>query len=309
MIGVCQGMIDGSYRRGHRSMLVHPSRRTSSHFETYNHISSALTLWQHILRLPEGDPDRDEFLVMFRAAYDRIKLTVPEIAPFDDVVSVLRRALRHTEIEEVNARRGSTPEIEWQNSYAWILVGGQAMDRGFTVEGLTVTYMPRGAGVGNADVIQQRGRFFGYKGDYLGYCRIYLEQEVLGAFASYVEHEEHMRNSLKEFQLSGDSLNEWKRLFVLSPELKPCRDSVIEHGYLRPRLRQGWITAEATQYDYERLATCHSIIDRFANQYLQQGKVTDFDAPPSQKHYVSHSIPLKFVISDLLTPCFEPCTE
>jgi hypothetical protein len=29
--------------------------------------------------------------------------------------------------------------VEWQRAYGWILVGGQAMDRGFAVEGLTVT--------------------------------------------------------------------------------------------------------------------------------------------------------------------------
>ena len=56
------------------------------------------------------------------------------------------------------------PEIRWQTEYAWILVGGQALDRGFTVEGLTVTYMPRGLGVGNADTVQQRARFFDTSG-------------------------------------------------------------------------------------------------------------------------------------------------
>ena len=58
---------------------------------------------------------------------------------------------------EVNARP-TTPQPDWKNSYPWILVGGQAMDRGFTVEGLTVTYMPRDMGVGNADTIEQRAR-------------------------------------------------------------------------------------------------------------------------------------------------------
>ncbi|MCB9109273.1 MAG: hypothetical protein H6633_34285 [Anaerolineales bacterium] len=46
------------------------------------------------------------------------------------------------------------------------------------MEGLTVTYMPRGAGIGNADTIQQRARFFGYKRDYQQYCRIFLENRV-----------------------------------------------------------------------------------------------------------------------------------
>jgi len=46
--------------------------------------------------------------------------------------------------------------------------------------------MPRDMGVGNADTIQQRARFFGYGRRYLGYCRVFLEQSVRDAFAFYV---------------------------------------------------------------------------------------------------------------------------
>ena len=77
-----------------------------------------------------------------------------------------------------------------------------ALDRGFTVDSLSVTYMPRGVGVGNADTLQQRARFFGYaklKG-YFGICRVYLEQALKVAFTDYVEHEQIMRGELEKSQ-------------------------------------------------------------------------------------------------------------
>src|SRR6185436_1461870 len=125
-----------------------------------------------------------------------------------------------TRIMEINASRGRTPAIRWSDFYSHILVGGQAMDRGFTVEGLTVTYMPRGSGVGNADTIQQRARFFGYKLGYLGYCRVYLDSEVQDAFRSYVTHEEDIRERLLEYTATGRPLRDWKRAFFLDPNLK-----------------------------------------------------------------------------------------
>ena len=79
----------------------------------------------------------------------------------------------------VNSLADADRNIHWRRNYSWILVGGQVLDRGFTVEGLTVTYMPRGPGVGNADTIQQRARFLGYKRSYLGYCRVFLEPGVV----------------------------------------------------------------------------------------------------------------------------------
>ena len=59
-----------------------------------------------------------------------------------------------------------------------------------------MTYMPRGPGVGNADTIQQRARFLGYKRPYLGYCRVFLEPGVVQLYRSYVRHEEDMRDRL-----------------------------------------------------------------------------------------------------------------
>ena len=115
------------------------------------------------------------------------------------------------------------------------------MDRGFTVEGLTVTYMPRGIGVGNADTIQQRARFLGHKRSYIGYCRVYLEQGTLNAFQNYVEHEEDIRGQLKKFQDSDRSLNDWKRAFVLDAALRPCRDNVLEFDYMRGRFSDDWV--------------------------------------------------------------------
>lgn len=58
---------------------------------------------------------------------------------------------------------------------------------GFTVEGLTVTYMPREASGGQSDSMQQRARFLGYRKGYLGLMRIFLSEEDLDLYRSYTE--------------------------------------------------------------------------------------------------------------------------
>ena len=96
---------------------------------------------------------------------------------------------------EVNTARGRTPQPDYRQFYAHILVGGEVLNRGVTVEGLTVTYMPRGRGTGQADTIQQRARWFGYKADYLGYCRVYLSAAMRLVYRAYVDHEERLRGA------------------------------------------------------------------------------------------------------------------
>lgn len=302
-IGVAAGLAEGrSARNANRSMLVHPSQRTEYHREYRRWIGDVFDEWQRILELPENDADRQDLVADFRQAYDKLFVTVPGLLPFEDLARRLPRAFRLTRIEEVNARAGQTPIVDWSQSYGWILVGGQAMDRGFTVEGLTVTYMPRGPGVGNADTVQQRGRFFGYKRRYLGFCRIYVEQDALTAFQEYVEHEEFMRGQLQAIQRSGQPLSVWKRAFVLSPDLRPCRHNVLQYDYARGNYANQWF------YPATALAPAE-VVD--ANRVAVQGFLASIPLAiepaeqhreQAQRHSVCRGISLARVVSELIVP-------
>ena len=304
LVGVASGLVQGRSRsNANRSMLVHPSRETAQHQEYRMWIGQVFDEWRRILALPEVDPDRADFLQDFEDAYSDLAQTVPDLPSFDDLAIMLPRAFRLTSIEEVNTRgRRGTPSIDWSRSYGWILVGGQAMDRGFTVEGLTVTYMPRGPGVGNADTIQQRGRFFGYKRPYLGYCRTYLEHEVLTAFDGYVQHEEEMRRQLQQFCDSGAPLRSWKRAFVLSPDLRPCRSNVIQYDYARGRYADAWFAPRV-------VLSAPSVIDdnrQAVQTFLNDLTLNLVDGSPNREHAQIHNIcrdvPLVHVVDRLLVP-------
>ena len=172
--------------------------------------------------------------------------------------------LRKLRIEEVNARGGRTQAIPWSTGYAWALVGGQLLDRGFTVEGLTVTYMPRGMGVGHADTVQQRARFFGYKRDYAELCRAWLDPEVAGAFEAYVRHEESVRSGLAQATRTGQSLRDWKRVFLLDRSLKPTRAAVIRLAVDRPTFGDDWFQQHYVRApDTDLNARNRAVVDSF----------------------------------------------
>jgi hypothetical protein len=68
--------------------------------------------------------------------------TAIDIPSFEELAGHrLRHAINSTVIQSLNSKVGNGIIVEWRNSYSFILVGGQAMDRGFTVKGLTVTYI------------------------------------------------------------------------------------------------------------------------------------------------------------------------
>jgi hypothetical protein len=298
-LGVAAGILGGGI--GNRSMLVHPSRTTDFHGDYATWVEEIFDAWKEIIRLPEADLDRQQLIADFRDAYQSLAETDAELVPFEQLVGALPRVFRKTRILEVNATpRGGTPQVDWLACYAWILIGGQAMDRGFTVEGLTVTYMPRGVGVGNADTLQQRARFFGYKREYLGLCRVFLEQQAIRAFQGYVEHEEDMRRQLVQYQNSGRPLDDWKRAFVMSPGMRPTRANVLEFDYIRGGLSDDWYfpkVALATEdvYRHNR-AVCHAFLQ--GRQFRpDEGHP---DRTPTMRHEICEGIPLGDAISQLL---------
>lgn len=301
MVGVAAGLIQGG-TVGCRSMLVHPSHRTAQHQEFHGWIQDIFATWSRDLNLPESDPDRQELTEEFRTAYDDLSTTVPDLPSFDQIAKALRRAFNRTQILEVNRREGKPVIVDWSRQYGWILVGGQAMDRGFTIEGLTVTYMPRGVGVGNADTVQQRARFFGHKRRYLGYCRVYMEQQTVAAFRDYVEHEEDIHRQLIDIQNRGTTLNEWKRAFVLSPRLKPCRSTVLEFDYMRGKLSDSWLNPQIVLSDNGTINYNRSLTDSFLGGLQFQPDQGHSARTDIQRHEVSVNVPLNRILEELLVP-------
>lgn len=299
MIGVTVGFLQNE-NKGNRSMMVHPSRGRDLHQEYYNWVSNIFEEWKRILGLQDIDLDKQELIEDFYEAYHDLSRTVTDLPPYEVLVPRLLSAFRNTRILEVNSRSGRTPEVDWFSAYGWILVGGQAMDRGFTVEGLTVTYMPRGIGVGNADTVQQRARFFGYKRNYIGYCRVYLEQGTLEAFQHYVEHEEYIRSQLKQFEESSRPLNEWKRAFVLDTALQPCRNSVLEFDYVHDRFSNQWVAPRIVLVSAEVLSTNRAVVSTFIRSHTFKNDEGHPDRTPNQKHQICHQIPLRDAMENLL---------
>lgn len=304
VLGVAAGFVLGEDQRPgtrNRSMLVHPSRETPGHSQFYHWISQIRQQWLNLLTLHETEPERTLFLEGFRAAYEDLRATATNIPDFEILTKELSYSLRKTNVLEVNATpRLGTPQPDWKDTYPWILVGGQAMDRGFTVEGLTITYMPRDMGLGNADTVQQRARFFGYKRNYLGYCRVFLERSVRDAFAFYVEHERDIRRRLTEHRDQGKPLTAWRRAFFLDTLLRPTRRQVLDLGYRQETIADDWFWPKVPHGTDDLLNANRKTVADFVHSLAWTTNEGDDRRTDDQVHLISHDVSLKKAYEDLL---------
>ncbi len=250
------------------SMMIHPSRTVPPHDRYETWVQGILKRWHATLEAGTGG-DYQDLLEEFTVAWRDLAQTASGIPSLPELIDGLHEVLRHarTEVMNTQGRRrpgiGSTSSnLPWTASPAWILIGGQMLDRGFTVEGLTVTYMPRGLGLAHTDSVQQRGRFFGYKRRYFGLCRVFLEPGVETAFRTYVEHEQNIRGQMQALERSGRSLRDWKRAFLLDQSMRPTRRQVLKDGYVQTSVGEDWFRQEDARMRPEAIQRNQATIAR-----------------------------------------------
>lgn len=308
-VGVAAGRIVYKHKRqgpDNRSMMVHPSQRVDPHGQFADWIRRAKRQWADELADParQGEAAKD-----FERAWVDLGKTVDDLPAFDEILETLSRRIDETVVLQMNAREGKTPTPDWKNNYAYILVGGQAMDRGFTVEGLTVTYMPRPKGTGNADTIQQRARFFGYKRDYLGYCRVYLEPETSDLLKAYVEHENDIHGRMREVMEKGASLKEWKRAFILHRDLRATRDAVLRDPTMRENFAGSWWYPKAPHDSEGAVAENTETLATFLKDRPHRLFRGDDQWNDDQTPYLYEGLPLRTVLEGLMSRWALPRAE
>ena len=261
-LGVAEHLITESSERN-RSMMVHPSQLTDIHRQYFSWVTTLKGRWVRILKQSEDELDRQALIAQFKATYNELCAHNSGMAPFEEYLEVLIDAISATQVNQLNGAPGSVPQIDWANHEFFILVGGQAMSRGFTVEGLTVTYMPRSLGIGTADTMQQWARFFGYKQKYIHLCRIYLVQDVIEAFQGYVLHEADLHSRLTAFD-ADRTLNAFQRRVKLPSSLKHLtRSSVLSDDVEHYSFGGAWITTETVQGSPAEINANRSAIEGF----------------------------------------------
>ena len=233
LIGYLDGCLKGERDDGTkcRTMMVHTAREKDEH-KTYK--GFAEEYFTEIFSTYSKTSSINKYL---KPAYEDLKTTCENISNFDKLIDHLYSDNFETPaITEINQKSSKSivddsGQFPWRSCYGRILIGGDLLNRGFTVEGLTVTYMPRSAKQRTQDTIQQRCRFYGYRKDYLKYCRVFLKEKVAESIEQYIDSEKKLREALLTFneeqEKTGISLFNWKRSLITALDEKPTRKNVI----------------------------------------------------------------------------------
>lgn len=121
---------------------------------------------------------------------------------WDSIRTHLKASITPMETRLVNMKGGS---IDYESApptgLHLIAVGGLALARGLTLEGLLVSYVLRN--VGAADTLLQMGRWFGYRPGFENICRVHVTPPLIGDFEEVSASVEELRADFKRMALLG----------------------------------------------------------------------------------------------------------
>ena len=104
---------------------------------------------------------------------------------FGRILKVLSEAASSVSVTTVNMRGGILDYSGHKDGGLHVIaIGGLALSRGLTLEGLTVSYILRNTAA--SDTLMQMARWFGYRPEYEDICRLYLPESSLSHY-EYVE--------------------------------------------------------------------------------------------------------------------------
>lgn len=168
-------------------------------------------------------------------------------------------------------------EKEPEETRIFIVVGGNRISRGFTLEGLSTSYFVRESGT--QDTLYQMGRWFGFRIGYEDTVLIYLPEEQLEWFIDIRNLERELRDDLAQMNEREMTPSMWeikmahsKSFESINKKLKLCDENKLRNTQKRPLSFGG--TNQLTKY-FERkeeiqsanLELTKQFVDDLASEY------------------------------------------
>ncbi len=112
-------------------------------------------------------------------------LSVAAHVPFSDLKEHLAKVIKQTESKVENSTSPTLDSVDYQtdadgNGRVYIVIGGNVLSRGLTLEGLTVSFFIRSASA--YDTLLQMGRWFGHRPGYADLPRVWMTRKLRDYF-------------------------------------------------------------------------------------------------------------------------------
>lgn len=190
-------------QKEHSSMLIHTATWTDAHFTLQKVVSAFIKEIQN--EVDSNDYRKFESLYERELAKIAASSTTTMLRPaFTELLPYLSRIVGFMDESSVVADNGESDfriKYEEDDPQVVVVVGGNTLSRGLTLEGLVVSYFLRASKM--YDTLLQMGRWFGFRTGYLDLVRLWTTDALAKDFAFLAGVENELRSRIVELAESG----------------------------------------------------------------------------------------------------------
>jgi hypothetical protein len=189
------------YTNSHNSMLIHVSRFTDVHIQITTQVTNYIRKIIASLEIKGSLPfpyDNDKNILEIKNLYENeYKLKID----FSELLPILVKISNKITIKDVHSK--SKIPLEYRNEVPVnaIVIGGTSLSRGYTLEGLSVSYFSRNTIL--YDTLMQMGRWFGYREGYSDICKVFIPSEIEQNFKDIILATEELFEDFRELAQSN----------------------------------------------------------------------------------------------------------
>ncbi|MFW7380187.1 MAG: Z1 domain-containing protein [Oligoflexus sp.] len=201
----CCARIDRKQGDRHFSMFIHPSHATDRQEVFFDIVTRQLQLLRAAATWPKALPDIiNKAREMWESDFQPTINAYGEFASstFEEIWQYASEVIETIETIRVNYRSEDSLNYDSWNPKRYVVVGGNRLSRGLTIEGLMVSVFLRDTNF--YDTLLQMGRWFGYRPNYVDLTRIYVEDDVAEKFSDLARVELELREDLEKYSQEPD---------------------------------------------------------------------------------------------------------
>jgi hypothetical protein len=173
-------------QRKHNSMLIHISRFTDVHVKVKKIVASYFEELKKEIKTFGRVSNPYQYSQHIKAMKDTFNSRLKDIEfDFETILETICLIIDSIQIRDVHQSAKIKLEYRKDTQTNVIVIGGLSLSRGFTLEGLSVSYFLRTTIY--YDTLMQMGRWFGYRIGYEDICRVYLTDDLNKKFGFIID--------------------------------------------------------------------------------------------------------------------------
>ena len=290
----------------HHTTMIHASRNVDDHLSVSDFMNSKIEV---LLARTTAELEESALSIVREYYEDFLEVYTQNLIPIDDysesrikdelvAISIIKL---NSDIQQDTDAFSYPSELNYprNESKSFIVVGGQKLSRGLTLEGLVISWLARTSQQPKYDTMLQMARWCGFREPFEQMIRIFMPQDTIEHYSHITEVEIRLRDDLYELGPYANPLDElhWIREY----------NGMIISGKVPDSVRRRTSGGGLVPSDYYTMNLAEEYAPHASNQ-IQQNRIDslidlelEFDsAPTAAEGYDVFRDVTAFAISDFL---------